>query len=39
MDLDLYATLCNLKALYKYTDRFLTILSLVGASSRLEVRI
>ena len=24
----------NLKALYKYTDRFLTILSLVGASSR-----
>ena len=26
----------NLKALYKYTDRFLTIFSLVDASSRLN---
>ena len=26
----------NLKALYKYTDKFLTIFSLVGASSRLN---
>jgi len=26
----------NLKALYKHTDRFLTILSLVDASSRLN---
>ena len=26
----------NLEALYKYTDRFLTIFSLVDASSRLD---